>query len=1045
MSTGAGRALAGIESTVSPTGEGHRPPRLSALEAATVAFQLYGLQATPEPLPSERDQNFRLRTERGDFVLKFSQTNEDPGLLDCQNQLLDRLAGVTSRFRFPRLLRTHAGEATGRFTTAAGATHAVRLLDWVPGRPLAGTRPLTPDLLTAVGALMGEVDRALEGFTHPGAQRELYWDLRQGRTVIATHLGAISDRVRRARVESFLQLFDMSGDRFAALRTGVIHGDGNDYNILVGELDADDPQKPIGVTGLLDFGDVMHSWIAGEVAIAAAYAALDSPDPVSTAAHVVHGYHAVCPLPEVEIEALFPLLCLRLCMSVVLSAEQRRQHPENVYLSVSEAPAWACLERLAGVHPRFAACVLRQACGLPPSAHAVRVSQWLKNEGDDAFPVLGVPPAAPELLTLELGIADTLPEGPADASDLGGWDRAIFGAMHAAGADIGIGRYDEVRRWYTTDAFRVETAHGPEWRTVHLGIDLFVTAGTDVFAPLAGIVESVQDNAGLLDYGPTIILRHTVADGLTFWTLYGHLSPDCLSGLRAGEPVERGQRIGEVGRQPGNGGWPPHLHVQVVTDLFGFEGTFPGVARPGQRALWLALSPDPNLLLRLPGLHPAASPDAGTLRQRRDRSIGSALSIAYRRPLTMVRGWRQFLYDEAGQPFLDAVNNVAHVGHCHPHVVAALERQSRVLNTNTRYLHENLVRYAERLSATLPEPLRVCFFVCSGSEANELALRMARAHTARHDVLVLDGAYHGNTSALIELSPYKFNGPGGEGRAAHVHVAPAPDPYRGPFRGNDAEAGHLYAAAVERAMAEAREAGRPIGAFFAEALPGCAGQIVPPAGFLAQAFAAVRAAGGVCVADEVQTGMGRVGSHFWAFQEQNALPDIVTVGKPIGNGHPLGAVITSPAIAALFANGMEYFNTFGGNPVSCAVGMAVLDVIEVEQLQSNALRTGEQLQAGLRALMRTHERIGDVRGRGLYVGVELVRDRATREPAGRHAAHVANRMRESGILISTDGPFHNVLKIKPPLVFGCDDANRLVGTLDAVLREDALQPQHHTR
>jgi 4-aminobutyrate aminotransferase-like enzyme len=488
-----------------------------------------------------------------------------------------------------------------------------------------------------------------------------------------------------------------------------------------------------------------------------------------------------------------------------------------------------------------------------------------------------------------------------------------------------------------------------------------------------------------------------------------------------------------------NGGWSPHLHFEVMCELFGRRDEFPGVCRPSERTVWLSTCPDPNLVLRLPQLAPAPRPKRAVLLAERQDRIGSSLSIAYRKPLIIERGWKQFLYDEEGQPYLDAVNNVAHVGHSHPRVVDALRRQAYVLNTNTRYLHENLTAYAERLTATLPEPLRVCFFVCSGSEANELALRLARAHTHARDVIVIDSAYHGNTTALIELSPYKFDGAGGAGRPEHVQVVPLPDGYRGPHRGSGRAVGEQYAGHVQQAIERVHARGERVAAFFAESLPGCGGQVVPPDGYHAAAFEHVRAAGGVCVADEVQTGLGRVGSHFWAFETQGVVPDIVTVGKPIGNGHPLGAVITTPEIAASFANGMEYFNTFGGNPVSCAVGMAVLDVLEQEGLQENALVVGNHLLQRLRALQEKHALVGDVRGRGLYIGVELVLDADARTPAGAAASYVANRMRERGILLSTDGPDHNVLKIKPPLVFTAADADRLVDVLDDVLKEATLR------
>jgi 4-aminobutyrate aminotransferase-like enzyme len=361
------------------------------------------------------------------------------------------------------------------------------------------------------------------------------------------------------------------------------------------------------------------------------------------------------------------------------------------------------------------------------------------------------------------------------------------------------------------------------------------------------------------------------------------------------------------------------------------------------------------------------------------------------------------------------------------------------LNTNTRYLHERLVEYAERLSATLPDPLRVCYFVNSGSEANELALRLARAFTGSRETVVVDAAYHGNTNAAVEISPYKFDGPGGAGAPPNVHVVPTPDVYRGVYRELPEEAGARYAAHVAAAVARIESRGGRMGAFIAESVLSCAGQIVLPPGYLQGAYEAVRAAGGVCIADEVQVGFGRAGSHVWAFETQGVVPDIVTMGKPIGNGHPLGAVVTTPDIARAFANGMEYFNTFGGNPVSCAIGLAVLDVIRDERLQDRARDVGARLLGGLRDLASRHALIGDVRGLGLFVGVELVRDRTTLEAAGTEAGLVANRMRDRGVLVSTDGPFHNVLKIKPPLCFGEDDADRLVSTLDGVLGEDYLQ------
>jgi 4-aminobutyrate aminotransferase-like enzyme len=482
------------------------------------------------------------------------------------------------------------------------------------------------------------------------------------------------------------------------------------------------------------------------------------------------------------------------------------------------------------------------------------------------------------------------------------------------------------------------------------------------------------------------------------------------------------------------------LHLQLVTDLLELDTDFPGVAAPSRRAVYLGLSPDPNVLLGIPAsAFPAVPPSkAETLAERRKR-IGYNLSISYRQPLKIVRGLGVYLYDDEGQPYLDCVNNVAHVGHCHPYVVAAGQRQMGVLNTNTRYLHDSIIEYAKRLTATLPEPLSVCFFVNSGSEANDLALRLARAATGQLDMITLDVAYHGHTQALIDVSPYKHDGPGGKGAPPFVQTVVMPDPYRGAYRGYDAVSGRAYAGHVQAAVKAIQAQGRGVAGFICESLMGCGGQIVFPDGFMAPAFAHVRAAGGICIADEVQTGLGRVGSHFWGFQTQGVVPDIVTVGKPAGNGHPLAAVITTPEIAQKFANGMEYFNTFGGNPVSCEIGLAVLDVIEQDGLQANALDVGNYLMDRLRSLMADHALIGDVRGLGLYIGVELVLDRSSRLPAGEQASYIANRMRDLAVLISTDGPDHNVLKIKPPIVFSRADADHLVDSLAVVLEDDLVQ------
>jgi len=339
----------------------------------------------------------------------------------------------------------------------------------------------------------------------------------------------------------------------------------------------------------------------------------------------------------------------------------------------------------------------------------------------------------------------------------------------------------------------------------------------------------------------------------------------------------------------------------------------------------------------------------------------------------------------------------------------------------------------------MPDPLNVCYFVNSGSEANELAIRLANTYTGQKDFIVIDNAYHGNSSSVVEISPYKFDSIGGSGAEEHIHKVTMPDIYRGPYKTDSINLDVKYAVDVQKSVKQIQQGSKGLSAFFFESLLGCGGQIVLPDGYLKESFRYVRDAGGLCIADEVQIGFGRVGTHFWGFETQEVIPDIVTLGKPIGNGHPLAAVVTTKEIADFFDNGMEYFSTFGGNPVSSAVGLAVLDVIKDENLQENALKVGKHLKVGLDDLKTKHDLIGDVRGMGLFIGIELVVKRDTLEPARDQAYYIIEKMKELGILLSIDGPLHNVIKIKPPLVFSESNAELLIDKLDEVLQDKVLK------
>ncbi|KAL1492144.1 hypothetical protein ABEB36_012632 [Hypothenemus hampei] len=424
----------------------------------------------------------------------------------------------------------------------------------------------------------------------------------------------------------------------------------------------------------------------------------------------------------------------------------------------------------------------------------------------------------------------------------------------------------------------------------------------------------------------------------------------------------------------------------------------------------------------------------------RKKLIGPSCQLFFRDdPLKIVRAKGQYMYDEQDTAYLDCINNVAHVGHCHPEVVNAGCNQMAVLNTNNRFLHDEIILCAQKIIDTMPDNLEVCFFVNSGSEANDLALRLAQIHTGNKDVITLEHAYHGHLTSLIDISHYKFNLPGGVGRKPHVHLASCPDSYRGRYRDNEyslEEIGTLYAEEVKELCAFATSDGAGVSAYIAESLLSCGGQVIPPKNYFSQVYEHVRNAGGVCIADEVQVGFGRVGSHWWAFQDYDVKPDIVTMGKPMGNGHPVACVVTTRAIAdSFFHTGVEYFNTYGGNPVSCAIANAVFNTIEKEHLREQASAVGKYLFERCQMLAKRHNYIGDVRGMGLFVGIDLVKDRETREANKECAQIVVQRMREEHILVSADGPECNVIKFKPPMVFTKDNVDTVINTLDQVLLE----------
>ncbi|TXF85431.1 aminotransferase class III-fold pyridoxal phosphate-dependent enzyme [Neolewinella aurantiaca] len=995
----------------------------------TLVSKHYGLAAvTAEPLIGEADINYRLTTEDGTrYTLKISQPDQDRKTIRFQYDLLSYLATKKLSFLVP--------SPVGDLVELEGG-NLLRLLSWVPGRMLDEVNPISKKLRVQWGKTAAELTNALAGFSHPDAPSAYKWNPAQ--TLDCRPL-AMYMPPEKARLANFFW------DRFeretlpglAGLPVAINYNDAHPHNLLVNGAGE--------IAGVIDFGDAMRTCTLSELAVACAYAGMNTSDPIGAMTEVISGYRQKIN-EAVSIDHLLGLVVGRLLITVAVAAENAQKEPENDYLQVSAAPAWDLLEKLRTLHPVIINARFAAAYGsLWTGNDSLR--QWLKTH-----PATVIDFAGKTTIKMDLGV------GSGDLGNYTNYDdpklftRRIARHLENENAGFGYGGYGEIRPVYTTDDFATEGNYGPRWRTVHLGTDIWGPAQTPVLAAYDGHVHMVGVDPTNHGCGNVIILKHQL-DGHLFYTFYGHLSAASTAGIRAGTQVQSGDEIAQLGSPAENGGWPPHLHFQVTRHMLDHEVDFPGVAYPADAEAWLWLCPQAMIV---PAEQPAApetwkshhlDKPAERLLDRRKKHLGYSLSVSYQSPLLIERGRRQYLLDHTGRRYLDTVNNVAHVGHEHPAVVEALQQQAAVLNTNSRYLHENLIRFAEELTATLPPELSVVHFVNSGSEANELALRMCEQWSGTRNMIAVETGYHGNTGRTIDISGYKFAGKGGKGCPPATKIIPMPDTFRGIHR--DAEnPGQKYAAYARQRIAEWADQGEKLGGFIAESILSCGGQIVLPEGYLREVYREVRTAGGLCIADEVQVGLGRVGSHFWGFELQGVVPDIVTIGKPLGNGHPLAAVVCTPEVAACFANGMEYFNTFGGNPVSCSVGRAVLRVIKEEGLQQHALETGDYLKTQLFSLQARFPLIGDVRGEGLFLGFELIQPSTApasahpsaphdaMSPATKQASYLKNRMRELGFLMSTDGPDENVIKIKPPMSFDRKSADQLIHYLSRVLAED---------
>lgn len=995
--------------------------KTSPEQASHIASEHYNISAEASKLDGYVDENFLLKTESGNhFLLKIS-SEESTEQLDFQVQVLKHLSNKKLDVSLSEIVPNKEGHQL----TAVQTNKTARVLTWLPGRLWATVNPKTESLRNSLGEAAGSLTMALQDFEHPAAHRNLDWDLANSAWTNA-FINRFSGKQKEI-VQYFQNRFEEIQTTYQNLPKSIVHNDLNDYNILVSE-DLSNPK----VTGFIDFGDSVFTQTINDLAIALAYAMMDLPDPLSAASEVVKGYNKHYKLSENELEYLYILVGMRLVTTVTNASLKKEEFPKDDYFVISEKPAWDLLEKWFNVNENFAYYSFRNACGYAAHPLEKKFETWAKNNQvslKTMFPTV----ASEKVVNLDMSVGSTLLGNIAEYSDaeVSEFKLKQFEKHHPE--TILLNGYLEARPFYTTEAFKSEGNNGPQYRTVHLGTDSWVPAQTPIHTPFDGVVKIIHHNNYDKDYGPMLILEHTF-EGEKFYSLYGHLTISSLGILKVGQKVKQGELIAYIGAPNENGNWASHLHFQLILDLLGNNENFNGVALPSKIIVWKSICPNPNFIFKEELETSEKRISDEKLINFRKEHLGKGLSLSYDKPLHIVRGEGVYLIDIEGRKYLDTVNNVNHVGHQHPKVVAAGQKQMAVLNTNTRYLHEEIIAYAEALLKKLPPHLSVIHFVNSGSEANELALRMAKTVTGNKDVLAIEVGYHGNTNAVMDVSSYKFEGEGGFPKPETTHILPLPDSYRGKYSGENC--GIDYANHAKEIIENLKEEGKEIAGFIGETMISCGGQIVPPKNYFKEVYKHVREAGGICIADEVQTGFGRMGKTFWAFELYDVQPDIVTMGKPAGNGHPLAVVACTKEVAEKFNTGMEYFNTFGGNPVSCAIGRAVLEVVAEENLQQNASEVGGFLIAELKTLQKQFPIIGDVRGEGLFLGFEL--NASNKNPLPKHASYLANRMKQLGILMSVDGPDHNVLKIKPPMVFSKENAEELIFRLKTVFGEDYM-------
>ncbi|WP_119738157.1 aminotransferase [Pseudomonas sp. Larv2_ips] len=951
-------------------------PQISADQAAQLLEQHYGLTGALQSLGSQQDLNYRVDSERGRFVLKICRGDYATIELQAQHAALNELQ---AHVRVPKVNRALTGEDV-LSVTVGGQTAHLRLLDYIDGQPLTHLPHLGRDVIAGFGELCGQVSRALEHFEHPGLDRTLQWDPRHAHALITHLLANLNnlphrDAIERAANHAHTRLQPLADH----LPWQAVHLDITDDNV-VWQRDA---QRRWQVQGVIDFGDLVHTWRIADLSVTCAALLHHADGDPFAILPAVQACHAVTPLLREELQALWPLIVARAAVLVLSSEQQQRLDPDNTYLLKNAEHEWEIFHVATSVpfalmEAAILSCV---AQALPPMA------------GQDFAPLLpGL--VGREFALIDLGVLS--PHFEAGNWELPGIDRRLLDEA-ATVHGLAASRYGQYRLSRT----RADSTVEPQ--TFPLHVELHLPHGTVLEAPFGGTLRQSDDG---------LLCLHDAQLNLRIG--------GARTALKPGSVVVKGQLLGEV-------------HAPLTVQLCRAELEPPLFCTPSRAPAWQALCPSPAALL---GLACDAEPelDPKALLARRDASFARSQKHYYVDPPRIERGWRNHLIDMQGRSYLDMLNNVAVLGHGHPRMAAVAARQWSLLNTNSRFHYAAIAEFSERLLALAPEGMDRVFLVNSGTEANDLAIRLAWAYSGGRDMLSVLEAYHGWSVAADAVSTSIADNPQAlSSRPDWVHPVTAPNTYRGEFRGQDSAPD--YVRSVDHNLAKIAASNRQLAGFICEPVYGNAGGISLPPGYLQQVYARVRAQGGVCIADEVQVGYGRMGHFFWGFEEQGVVPDIITMAKGMGNGQPLGAVITRREIAeALEAEGY-FFSSSGGSPVSCQIGMAVLDVMQEEKLWENAQVVGGHFKARLEQLIDRHPLVGAVHGSGFYLGLELVRDRHTLEPATEETALLCDRLRELGIFMQPTGDYLNILKIKPPMVTSKRSVDFFVDMLSKVLDE----------